>query len=78
MRSLDLASSGQVVDVADRRHVVGVQAGDDVSSQWRQGELPHTRYRLCSKPECRKKVLRAGLCETHFAETKKTDAAAAA
>ena len=44
--------------------------------KWRQGELPHSRYRSCSKADCRKKVLKGGLCETHFAETqKKADAA---
>ena len=36
--------------------------------KWRQGELPHSRYRTCSKPECRKKVLKAGLCEQHWNE----------
>lgn len=46
--------------------------------KWRQGELPHSRYRTCSKPECRKKVLKGGLCEQHYNETyKKADAAAA-
>ncbi|MHA7633007.1 vegetative protein [Corallococcus sp. M7] len=45
--------------------------------KWRQGELPHTRYRVCSKPECRAKVgPKAGLCEKHYAETYKKDAAA--
>jgi hypothetical protein len=47
--------------------------------KWRQGELPHSRYRVCSKAECRAKVLKAGLCEKHFAEVyKKADAAAPA
>ena len=47
--------------------------------QWRQGDLPHSRYRTCSKPECRNKVGKAGLCEKHFAEKyKKGDGAAAA
>ena len=39
--------------------------------KWRQGELPHTRYRVCSKPECRTKAVRHGLCEKHFDETYK-------
>ena len=38
--------------------------------KWRQGELPHPRYRTCSKAECRKRVLKAGLCEQHFNEMK--------
>lgn len=47
--------------------------------KWRQGELPHSRYRTCSKAECRKKVMKGGLCEQHYNETyKKGDAAAAA
>ncbi len=37
--------------------------------KWRQGELPHSRYRTCSKPECRQKAVRHGLCEKHEAET---------
>ena len=36
--------------------------------KWRQGELPHSRYRTCSKTECRKRVFKAGLCEQHFNE----------
>ncbi|MGQ0506553.1 MAG: vegetative protein [Myxococcaceae bacterium] len=44
--------------------------------KWRQGELPHSRYRLCSKAECRKKVLKSGLCETHFNELRGTPAEA--
>ncbi len=46
--------------------------------KWRQGELPHSRYRICSKPECRKKTFKAGMCETHFAESRKATEAAAA
>jgi len=47
--------------------------------KWRQGELPHSRYRICSKAECRKKVVKGGLCETHLAEaTKKAGGEAAA
>lgn len=46
--------------------------------KWRQGELPHSRYRTCSKADCRKKVFKAGLCEQHHGEVyKKADAAAA-
>jgi len=37
--------------------------------KWRQGELPHSRYRTCSKAECRAKAVRHGLCEKHEAET---------
>jgi len=37
--------------------------------KWRQGELPHGRYRTCSKPDCRSKAVRHGLCEKHEAET---------
>lgn len=45
--------------------------------KWRQGELPHSRYRTCSKPECRVKAFKAGLCEKHYGEVyKKADAAA--
>ena len=44
--------------------------------KWRQGELPHSRYNTCSKPECRTKVLKAGLCEKHYNETYKKEAAA--
>lgn len=43
--------------------------------KWRQGELPHSRYRTCSKAECRKKVVKGGLCETHLAELAKPAAA---
>jgi hypothetical protein len=39
--------------------------------KWRQGDLPHTRYRVCSKPECRTKTARGGLCEKHYDETYK-------
>jgi hypothetical protein len=46
--------------------------------QWRQGELPHSRYRTCSKTECRKKVFKAGLCEQHFNEMKQGKGAAPA
>lgn len=49
--------------------------------KWRQGELPHTRYRICSKAECRKKVEKGGLCAQHYGEAygkKGADAAPAA
>jgi hypothetical protein len=48
--------------------------------KWRQGELPHTRYRTCSKTECRAQAAqgKAGLCEKHHAETYKKGEAAAA
>ncbi len=49
--------------------------------KWRQGELPHSRYRTCSKADCRNKAARHGLCEKHDAETygaKAGDAAASA
>jgi len=46
--------------------------------KWRQGELPHSRYRVCSKAECRKRVVKHGLCEQHLAEGKTKAPAAAA
>lgn len=46
--------------------------------KWRQGDLPHTRYRVCSKPECRLKTVRGGLCEKHYDETYKAAPVAAA
>ncbi len=46
--------------------------------KWRQGDLPHTRYRVCSKPECRLKTARGGLCEKHYDETYKAAPVAAA
>jgi hypothetical protein len=45
--------------------------------KWRHAELPHSRYRTCSKPECRKKVVKGGLCEQHIAEAKKATEVAA-
>jgi hypothetical protein len=44
--------------------------------KWRQGELPHSRYRTCSKAECRKQVVKGGLCAQHLAERTKKEAAA--
>jgi hypothetical protein len=44
--------------------------------KWRQGELPHSRYKTCSKAECRKPMSRRGLCETHFNEAFKKEGAA--
>ena len=46
--------------------------------KWRQGDLPHSRYRTCSKADCKAKVLKGGLCEKHYAETYKKEGAAAA
>jgi hypothetical protein len=46
--------------------------------KWRQGELPHSRYRVCSKAECRAKVSKAGLCEKHYAEVYKSGSGAEA
>jgi hypothetical protein len=45
--------------------------------KWRQGELPHSRYRTCSKAECPAKAAKAGLCDKHYAETYKKEGAAA-
>lgn len=45
--------------------------------KWRQGDLPHSRYHVCSKAECRKKAFKAGLCEVHFGEVYKKSAATA-
>ncbi len=45
--------------------------------KWRHGELPHPRYRTCSKPECRAKATRHGLCGKHYDEAYQTGAAAA-
>ncbi len=36
--------------------------------KWRQAELPHSRYRVCSKAECRIRVAQHGLCQKHFEE----------
>jgi len=46
--------------------------------KWRQGELPHSRYRTCSKADCRAKTFKGGLCEKHYAEAYKKEAAAPA
>lgn len=46
--------------------------------KWRQGELPHSRYRTCSKPECKGKAAKGGLCEKHYAEVYKKGEAASA
>lgn len=45
--------------------------------KWRQGELPHSRYKVCSKAECRAPAgQKAGLCDKHYAEVyKKAEAA---
>src|SRR6202022_3141298 len=39
--------------------------------KWRQGDLPHTRYRVCSKPECRPRTGRGGRGEKNYDETTK-------
>ncbi|MBU8897681.1 vegetative protein [Corallococcus sp. H22C18031201] len=44
--------------------------------KWRQGDLPHSRYRVCSKAECRTKTMKGGMCEKHYNETYKKEAAA--
>jgi hypothetical protein len=46
--------------------------------KWRQGDLPHSRYRTCGKADCRAKTLKGGLCEKHYNETYKKEAPAAA
>ena len=45
--------------------------------KWRDGELPHNRYKTCSKADCKKKVFKGGLCETHYHESRGTTPAAA-
>ena len=32
---------------------------------WRRGELPKARFKTCSRPECRKRVVAHGLCAEH-------------
>ncbi len=44
--------------------------------KWRQGEMPHSRYKTCSKAECKKPMFRRGLCEQHYNDTYKKEAAA--
>jgi hypothetical protein len=44
--------------------------------KWRQGDLPHSRYKTCSKAECKKPSHRKGLCEQHFSDTYKKAATA--
>lgn len=34
--------------------------------KWRQGELPHRRFRTCSTAECRKPTVARGLCQQHL------------
>lgn len=34
--------------------------------KWRQGELPHRRYKTCSAPECRKPITQKALCAEHY------------
>ena len=33
--------------------------------KWRQGELPHRRYKSCHAEGCRKPIALSGLCEEH-------------
>ena len=35
-------------------------------NKWRKGELPKPRYKICSAEDCRKPMVRWGLCEEHF------------
>jgi hypothetical protein len=46
--------------------------------KWRQGELPHSRYKTCGRAECRLKAVHHGLCEKHEAEVYGKEAAAPA
>jgi hypothetical protein len=46
--------------------------------KWRQGGLPHSRYKTCGRAECRLKAVRHGLCEKHEAEVYGKEAAAPA
>jgi hypothetical protein len=34
--------------------------------QWRRGELPKARYKICSAEDCRKPAHRWGVCEEHY------------
>ena len=43
--------------------------------KWKNGELPKSRYKTCSKEGCLKKVVEHGLCAEH--QKKKTGEAAA-
>jgi len=45
--------------------------------KWRHAELPHSRYRTCSKADCRMKVVKGGLCAKHIDEAKKASETAA-
>ena len=38
--------------------------------KWRAGELAHTRYRTCNNEECLKKEFKAGLCQTHYNDSR--------
>ena len=48
--------------------------------KWRQGELPHSRYRTCKNDACRKREFKKALCEDHYNAkySKKVEAPAAA
>ena len=34
--------------------------------KWRQGELPHRRYKTCCAAECHKPIAEKGLCAEHY------------
>jgi hypothetical protein len=34
--------------------------------KWRQGDLPHARYKTCHQETCKKKIHKAGLCADHY------------
>lgn len=33
---------------------------------WKQGEMPKSRYKICTFEKCRKKRFRGSLCEQHY------------
>ncbi|MBI2083076.1 MAG: vegetative protein [Deltaproteobacteria bacterium] len=34
--------------------------------KWRQGDLPHRRFKTCHQENCRKPMVKLGLCEEHY------------
>lgn len=46
--------------------------------KWRRGELPHSRYNICSKEGCRKATVKGGMCAEHWAADHAKGGAAAA
>jgi len=46
---------------------------------WKAGEMPKSRYKICTAEKCRKPRYRGSLCEAHYAAAhgKKAEAAAA-